>query len=384
MATNEKIDEMLEALEKWLRLTDYNYWGCNNVPAYLFGANKKWNNLVRTFFRLCPINFRGKGPFPITPQANAALLKAFIISPKNDRDTFVKIYKRALSLRSPKTIYFALKQGIKISISLYEDSPEDPTPLNTVWFGQSLLSDRFGLIDEEEKKRILVSMAQYLTEELGYKDFEEKGIYFYYGHNLTKIVYNASAIISSFLIKVGVKYQLDEYLRLGRRGIRFIVENQNNDGSWYYAAPPSPSAIDCFHQSYIIQALMDCEQYLNFSVRANIDRAVDYYRTLFTRKNRYVKPIRYDKRFIPKNTWLVVRVDGRDIVEGLVFFSAYCKDSEMVKGLIDYLYAKFFDKRRGCFAPEIFVYGKNHIPYIEFQAWFLYALKQLKNQKDLL
>lgn len=380
MSTDEKINEMIEGLEKWLQLTDYNYWGCNNVPVYLFGSNKKWNNLIRTFFRLCPINFRGKGTFPITPQANVVLLKAFIISQKNDRDNFVKIYKRVLSLRSPKTKHFALKQGIKISISLYEDSPEDPTPLNTVWFGQSLLSDQFGLMDEEEKKQILVSIAQYLTEELGYKDFEEKGIYFYYGHHLTKIVYNASAIISSFLIKVGIRYQLNDYLRLGRLGIRFIVENQNSDGSWFYAAPPSSSTIDCFHQSYIIQALMDCEQYLDFPVRTNIDRAVDYYKTLFIKTKKYVKPVRYDKRYSPKNTWLFVQVDGRDVAEGLVFFSTYCKDSEMVKGLIDYLYAKFFNKRRGCFAPEIFVYGKNKIPYIEFQAWFLYALKKLKTK----
>lgn len=29
--------------------------------------------------------------------------------------------------------------------------------------------------------------------------------------------------------------------------------------------------------------------------------------------------------------------------------------------------------------PEYFIYGKNRIPYIEFQAWFLYAFNILKS-----
>lgn len=29
--------------------------------------------------------------------------------------------------------------------------------------------------------------------------------------------------------------------------------------------------------------------------------------------------------------------------------------------------------------PERFVYGKNRIPYIEFQAWFLYAFQIVKH-----
>lgn len=372
------VDKMIESAQKWIRSHDYNYWGCNSVPDFLFTSNRKWNALIRTFFRLCPINFRKKGVFPVTPQANVALLKAFCLSTGENADDILKVYERVLQLRSPRSKYFALKQGIKIAISLYEDSPEDPTPLNTVWFGQFLLLDQSKLIGDDEKMQMLLSIAQYLTEELGHKDYGQNGIYYYYGHNFTKIVYNASALISSFLIRVGVKYENDYYIEMGRRGIKYIAVHQNDDGSWFYAAQPVRQTIDCFHQSYILQALIEVENYLDFSVRLNIEKGIAYYRTLFVEMGEYVIPLRYDKRYTPQNTWLFVKVDGRDVAEGIVFFSKYCPDSKMVDGLVSYLYTKLFNKKEGYFVPEIFVYGKNRIPYIEFQAWFLYALKNVK------
>lgn len=47
----------------------------------------------------------------------------------------------------------------------------------------------------------------------------------------------------------------------------------------------------------------------------------------------------------------------------------------MINGLLSYLYKEFHNKKTGAFASEILIWGKNKIPYIEFQAWFLYALK---------
>ncbi|EJW98509.1 hypothetical protein EVA_13384, partial [gut metagenome] len=43
-----------------------------------------------------------------------------------------------------------------------------------------------------------------------------------------------------------------------------------------------------------------------------------------------------------------------------------------------YTYKHFFNKKNGYMYPEIFIYGKNRIPYIEFQAWFLYAFQIVK------
>lgn len=380
---NNNIDEIISGIENWLKLQDYNYIECNDVPECLFVRSPKINAILRTFFRMCPFNLRNmkrpdNGLYTLTPQSNVALLKAFAIS--NDNDLIKKIYDRVLSLRSPKTKHFALKQGIKIAISLYENSKDDPTPLNTVWFAQFLLDEHSGIIDEDEKKVLLISIATYLKEELGYRDHKEKGVYFYYGPTLKKEVYNASAIISAFYIILGRKYNIPNYIEFGERGIKYICEKQNEDGSWFYAGSPERPTIDCFHQSYILQALCSVKDFLSFDITANINKGVDFYKhRLFFRRGRYICPIRYDKRYTPRNTWLFVKVDSRDIAEALVFFSKYFPDEEYLNGLLEYTYDKFYNKKKGFIAPELFIYGKNRIPYIEFQAWFLYALYEVKN-----
>lgn len=382
MSIIEKTDEMIAAVENWLQSQNYSFIECNHVPDRLFGKNPKFNALLRTFFRLSPYNFRNmtrpeSGLYPLTPQCLVAMLKAFAIS--NNLEVITKLYQRTLTLRSPKTKKFALKQGIRIAINLYENSADDPTPLNTVWFGQFLLDEHSGILKETEKKELLLSIAAYLTEELGYADHKEQGVYFYYGPTLKKEVYNASAIISAFLIRLGIKYKINEYIELGKRGIRYICNKQNKDGSWFYAGKPERSTIDCFHQSYILQAICSVKDYLPFDTVEVITKGTAFYKTLFVEEGGYLHPVRYDKRYTPHNTWLFVKVDGRDVAEALVFFTLYTSEKEMVNRLLRYAYDKFYDKKRGYMIPERFVYGKNRIPYIEFQAWFLHAFQIVKH-----
>ena len=375
-----QVEEMICSLEHWFFKRDYRYIECNHVPASLFGKNPKVNMILRTIYRLSSINLRPKTSIdnsPLTPQTQVALLKAYNLS--NNLNVTKYLFERIQELVSPQTRNFALMQGIRISINLYENCPETPTPLNTVWFGQFLLDVPKQIITEDERKSSLLSICRYLVEELGYQDYGDNGIYFYYGPTLTKIIYNASAIISAFLIQVGHRYNIEQYSALGFRGISYIVNKQNDDGSWFYAASPEVPSIDCFHQSYVLQALHSAKELYPELVTNAIHRGEEYYRSMFTNKNRYIIPSRYDKRFTPRNTWLFQRLDGRDISEALIYFSRDSYDGQMLKGLIEYLSEKMYLPKSGYIAPEIFIYGRNRIPYSEFQAWYLYALYVVKS-----
>lgn len=381
MINTSYLNQMINGLDKWLQSIQFCYMECNYVPEKLLMNNHHLNVILRTFFRLFPINIRGdkKGDtYPLTPQANVALLKAYNLS-KNKKVIQI-LLKRIRKLRSTKTKHFALKQGIKISISLYENDKDDPTPLNTVWFGQFLLEEQTGIFSKQNKKKLLLSISDYLIEELGYNDHYSEGVYFYYGPTLKKEIYNASALISAFLLRVGHLYDIQLYKTLGERGIQYIVNKQNDDGSWFYASPPERKSIDCFHQSYILQALCIAKDYLPFDISISIEKGTRYYRqSLFKMRGDLIIPIRYDKRYLPRNTWLFQSVDGRDIAEALVFFSKYSYDETMINGLLSYLHKEFYDKKTGAFASEILIWGKNKIPYIEFQAWFLYSLETVSS-----
>lgn len=378
-ATLDRIDRMIEAAERWLEAHEYHYIECNYVPPRFFTRYRKLNMLLRTAFRLLPFNLRSKKDIarsPYTPHETVASLAA--CGAGGNAQAGALLTRRVLErLRSPLSRDFALRQGIRISISLYEDSGDDPTPLNTVFFGNYLLDH--STPDEDTRREVLLSICRYLTHELGYEDHSDDGIYFFYGHHLKDVIYNASAIISSFLIRTGIACGVDEYVELGKRGITYIVKNQNPDGSWYYYGPPHRKAIDGFHQSYILKALIDVEDAAVDGLAECIDKGVEFYRSQFTETEKYLIPQRYDKRFNPGNTWIFQRIDGRDLSEAISFFSVYRPDEQRVEKLVNYMYDHIFSPESGRLAPEIFIYGKNRNDYIEFYAWYLHALYCARN-----
>ncbi len=373
-----KVEKMFENLDSWIVNNNYKYVECNSVPSVLRTNNRHINALLRLFFKIFPYNLRidNESDYVVTPQTCVSLLKAYCYD--SNYQVQRMLFERMLKLRSTKTKYFSISQGISISVRMYENSKDDPTPLNTVWFGEYLLEATTKVISEHERKELLISISNYLIEELGYKNYLDKGVFFYYGPTLQKEVYNASAIISSFLIKVGTLYSICKYKYLGERGIKYILSVQNDDGSWFYAGYPCKKSIDNFHMSYVLQALISIKDSISFDISKEIELGIQYYLTLFKEEGRYTIPIRYDKRYVPYNTWLLLKVDGRDISEAIVFFTKYYPNEKIVDGLVNYLYDKMYNKNKGYFYPNIFIYGKNYVPYMEFQGWYLNALQTYK------
>ncbi|MDE6498434.1 MAG: hypothetical protein K2L21_07225, partial [Muribaculaceae bacterium] len=138
-------------------------------------------------------------------------------------------------------------------------------------------------------------------------------------------------------------------------------------------------AIDGFHQSYILKALMDVKDAAIDRLADCINKGVEFYRSQFTETDRYLIPQRYDTRFNPGTTWIFQRLDGRDLSEAITFYSIYLPDEKRVEKLVNYMYDRIFSPRTGKLAPEIFVYGKNRNDYIEFYAWYLHALYCARN-----
>lgn len=368
--------KMLNESDNWLKKNDYYYIESSFVPESYFTNYPQVNAIIRGILRLYPFPKRRPSVPKYTPQTIIALLKSKIIS--RDLNSCNYLLERILTLQSPKTKNFSLKQGIQISINSYENSSEDPTPLNTVWFGLCLLDDEMSIIDDGLKSELLISISNYLIDELGYIDHGALGIYFYYGPTLKKEIYNASAVISAFLIRVGEKYSIDRYTNFGIRGIKYICNVQNPDGSWFYAGSPLRKCIDCFHQSYILQALFSVMSNPKLDIDININKGVKYYESFFLEKAQLLIPHRYDKRFTPYNTWLLIKVEARDVAEAITFYCKCIPNKEKVEKLVNYLYLSFFNKE-GYFYPEIFRYGKNFNPYGEFQGWVNYSLQLYLN-----
>jgi hypothetical protein len=68
-------------------------------------------------------------------------------------------------------------------------------------------------------------------------------------------VINAAAYRAFLLTSASRVFSNDDYWRIAERNLNFVLENQNRDGSWYYAIDGVRDFIDHFHTCFVMKAL---------------------------------------------------------------------------------------------------------------------------------
>jgi hypothetical protein len=68
-------------------------------------------------------------------------------------------------------------------------------------------------------------------------------------------VINAAAYRAFLLTSASRVFSNDDYWRVAKRNLNFVLENQNPDGSWYYAVDGVRDFVDHFHTCFVMKAL---------------------------------------------------------------------------------------------------------------------------------
>lgn len=91
-------------------------------------------------------------------------------------------------------------------------------------------------------------------------------------------VINASAYRAFHLTRAGIDFSDKRYLRTAERNLNFVIESQNEDGSWYYSTDGARDFVDHFHTCFVLKALAKIECLTrNKSCTDAIERGVRYY-----------------------------------------------------------------------------------------------------------
>lgn len=127
---------------------------------------------------------------------------------------------------------------------------------------------------------VMESIADHAIED--YKDFEvsSRGSTCCYcpGLDNSSGVINASAYRAFLLMRAGLDFSEEKYLKVGQRNLYFVLESQNLNGSWYYSVDSVRDFVDHFHTCFVLKALAKIEQLTGSSdCRSAIGRGVSYY-----------------------------------------------------------------------------------------------------------
>jgi len=121
----------------------------------------------------------------------------------------------------------------------------------------------------------------------------------YTPYDQTKVV-NASAYRAFILVDAAERFQNEAYRTKAWKNVRFILQSQNDDGSWLYAIDnPAEAFIDNFHTCFVLKNLYKLNRYLRSpEVRQAVQRGYEWYRRAL-----------FDKEQNPKSYAIAPRVE---------------------------------------------------------------------------
>jgi len=189
-------------------------------------------------------------------------------------------------------------------------------------------------------------------------------------------VHNANSFAASTLLRTYGFLQEEQYRDLGIEAMNFTVCHQNEDGSWYYWAPPDRllCSIDNYHSGFILECLNVCRRILkaDFVVADELRKGLEYYaHNLFLGDG------------TPKmNHNSIYPIDIHSCAQGLITF---CELADFepkclnLAGKVAEWTIKNMQNAEGFFHYRIHRGGRvDKTPYIRWgQAWMLRALSYL-------
>jgi hypothetical protein len=134
----------------------------------------------------------------------------------------------------------------------------------------------------EEWHEIMKSIAEHAL--LDYKDFPTSASASTCSYTpdpeQSVAVVNANAYRAFLLTSAAHDFSEQKYWKVAERNLNFVLEAQNQDGSWYYAKDGKRDFIDHFHTCFVLKALTKIEALTGHSgCTEAIKRGVAYYTT---------------------------------------------------------------------------------------------------------
>jgi hypothetical protein len=136
----------------------------------------------------------------------------------------------------------------------------------------------FQLDRRDEWKQILESIARHVS--VGIKDFrtsETASSCSYTPYDSGGVI-NAAAYRSFLLTSASQIFSEEDYRLTAERNLNFVLENQNADGSWFYATDGVRDFVDHFHTCFVMKALAKIHALTGHEACGGaLAKGVDYY-----------------------------------------------------------------------------------------------------------
>jgi uncharacterized protein YyaL (SSP411 family) len=240
--------------------------------------------------------------------------------------------------------------------------------------------DAYEVTGKKKYLNIADSCCKFILNDLNIDEVSNEEICFSYTPIDNFHVHNASLFSASILLRTYIHTKNKEYKENGVKAINFTVKYQNEDGSWYYWAPPDKLLymIDNYHTGFVLECLNIGRRVLKeeFFHEKSLKKGLDFYaKNLFLEDG--TPKLKHNSTY---------PVDIHSCAQAIITF---CELSDFDTTYINLpeKIAKWTIKNmqdeKGYFYYRIYKYYVSKIPYIRWgQAWTLRGLSYLAGDKE--
>ena len=249
-------------------------------------------------------------------------------------------------------------------------SRNTPTIVPTAFAARALIE---GQDLQDEYLQSARGVCDFILKDLPRSVETKSEVCFSYAPQSDTRIFNASLLAAEVLASVGSLTGEAHLLEVAERATRYVVNNQQPDGSWVYGTDPKQSWKDNFHTAYVLFSLKRIIELspANQEFRSALERGYQFWKTRFFLAEGW--PKYYDDDPYP--------VDTHAAASAIVTFLE-CRDLDrdapkLAQNVARWTIQNLRDKR------GFFYYQKRRFytvrkPYMRWtQAWMLYALSRL-------
>jgi len=217
-------------------------------------------------------------------------------------------------------------------------------------------------IDKNEKwLEIMHSMAEHSVQDI--QDFEASpGVYScgYGPYDDKGGVINASAYRAFLLTAAGKQFANEQYLKIAQGNVTFVIQSQQENGSWYYASDSARDFVDHFHTCFVLKALAKIERLTgDKGCEKAIEKGIKYYLGNLFDEHGHPKPFSKAPRLTVYRNELY---DYAECINLCVLLKSRFRELDKIERTVLQDLLTHWQKRDGSFRARKLLLGWDNVP----------------------